>query len=295
MSTAHRTDPIVSVEDLDTLPALVLLDARSGPKGREAYERGHLEGARHIDLDRDLARPAPDASQGGRHPLPSPEDFAETLSRLGITPAHTVVVYDDQGGANAAARAWWMLRAIGHREVYVLDGGLHAAVAGGRSLSASSAPAVPATYPSRTFDAPLATLEDVDAHRADPGWVVLDVRAAVRYRGEEEPIDPVAGHIPGAVNVPLSENLAPGGRFRTAEELRALYEGVLGEVPPERLIVHCGSGVTACHTLLALDRAGLHGARLYNGSFSEWCRRPGRSEWIALGSPAGLPGLPIAP
>jgi thiosulfate/3-mercaptopyruvate sulfurtransferase len=167
---------------------------------------------------------------------------------------------------------------IGHREVYVLDGGLHAAVAGGRSLSASSAPAVPTTYPSRTFDAPLATLEDVDARRTDPGWVVLDVRAAARYRGEEEPIDPVAGHIPGAVNVPLSENLAPGGRFRPAEELRALYERVLGDILPERLIVHCGSGVTVVIRLPRPRRPARGG--LYNGSFSEWCRRP---------------GLPIAP
>jgi thiosulfate/3-mercaptopyruvate sulfurtransferase len=269
-----RTDPIVSAHDLDTLPALVLLDARSGPNARDEYEHGHLAGARHVDLDNDLATRPADARNGGRHPLPTPAAFAATLGRLGVTPASTVVVYDDQGGANAAARAWWMLCAIGHRSVYVLDGGLRAALAAGRTLSTAPAPTPGEAYPARDWLWPLASCDEVNARRLDPRYCVLDVRAAARYRGVQEPIDPIAGHIPGAVNLPFGENLTPDGRFRSAEELRAQYTALLGGVPLQHLFVHCGSGVTACHTLLALHRAGLSGARLYVGSWSEWCRRP---------------------
>jgi thiosulfate/3-mercaptopyruvate sulfurtransferase len=273
MPPSRSYDPIVSVDALYALPALVLLDARSGPSARAAYAAGHLEGAHFVDLETDLSLPSRDAARGGRHPLPDLPSFAITLSHFGITPLSSVVIYDDQGGANAAARAWWMLRAVGHTQTYVLDGGLGAALAQGRALSTR----IPETqevppYPTRAFHAPQASLEEVDMIRRDPRFRVLDVRSAERYRGEHEPIDPVAGHIPGALNLPLSENLNADGRFRTREELRARYMQLLGDVPAERLVVHCGSGVTACHTLLSLERAGLHGAALYVGSWSEWCR-----------------------
>lgn len=244
-------------------------------RARDAYAQAHLRGARFLDAEHDLASHVADASRGGRHPLPPATAFAITLGRLGIGPETDVVICDDQGGVNAAARAWWMLRALGHTRAYVLDGGLAAARAAGLPFTAEVPPPAPrAAYPADRWLGPTVALEEVDAVRLDPRFRVLDVRAAVRFRGEQEHIDPIAGHIPGAVNLPLTENLGASGCFRSAEALRATYAALLGDVPPGRLIVYCGSGVTACHTLLALERAGLPGARLYVGSWGEWCRRP---------------------
>ena len=199
--------------------------------------------------------------------MPSPDAFARTVGRLGIAPDDRIVVYDDAGGAKAAARAWWMLRAIGHEAVAVLDGGLDAARAAGIPLSDDPSPSDPrAPYPAEPlrWRLPIATIDEV----ASGELTVIDVRAPERYRGEVEPYDPRAGHIPGAINLPLSEHLDERGRFMSPEALRALYRSI----DPEHTIISCGSGVTACHTLLALERAGMGGARLYVGSWSEWCR-----------------------
>lgn len=272
-------DPLLSAAELAALlrssRELVLLDCRVD---RDAYARGHLPGARHADLERDLSAARADGAdpaRGGRHPLPDPVHFAKTLGSWAIGPTSHVVAYDDQAGANAAARLWWMLRALGHEHVQVLDGGLAAATAEGIATTREVPPSASAPpYPARAFAGPTAALEDVQRARSDPNACVLDVRAAARYRGETEPIDPIAGHIPGAANLPFASNLATDGRFRTATELRADYEKLLAGRAPSQLIVHCGSGVTACHTLLALERAGLSGARLYVGSWSEWCRHP---------------------
>ena len=238
----------------------VILDARP----RAAYDAGHVEGAIHADLERHLSAPG-DPAKGGRHPLPPLERWLAQVAEWGITPSTQVLVYDDQDGANAAARAWWMLRAIGHENVEVLSAA---------QRSAGVPPAVPAASRAaasggwaETWQLPTVTIDEVDRLRTDPDWRVLDVRSPERFRGETEPIDPIAGHIPGAVNLPYTENTG-----KTPEQLRAMYEDLLQGVPPERLIVHCGSGVTACHTLLALDKAGLRGASLYVGSWSEWCR-----------------------
>lgn len=274
------TTPLIDSEGLAARLAeegsssrLRLIDARSGALGRSAYAERHLLGAVHADLDRDLAAPAPHPERGGRHPLPVIADFTAYLGSIGVAPDTDVVVYDDQGGANAAARLWWMLRSLGHRSVAVLDGGIQGAVASGIPTESGEgrARACPA-YPATRFGWPTVTIEEVDARREDQAHLLIDVRAASRYRGDQEPIDPVAGRIPGAINVPLSENLDATGRFKSPEALRALYALVLGAVPPARVMVHCGSGVTACHTLLALERAGLEGAALYVGSFGEWCR-----------------------
>jgi thiosulfate/3-mercaptopyruvate sulfurtransferase len=203
--------------------------------------------------------------------------FAARLGAWGIRPESHVVAYDDQGGANAAARLWWMLRALGHTRVQVLDGGLSGALAAGATLSAEPArPSLAPPYPGAAWSWPTADIDAVEQARHAPERLVLDVRAAPRFRGEHEPIDPVAGHIPGAHNLPLSENLGPDGRFKSAAELRRLYGDLLQGRAPEQLIAHCGSGVTACHTLVALERAGLQGASLYVGSWSEWCRNPDR-------------------
>ncbi len=269
-------DPILAPQALFHLERPILLDCRAGVSARTDYDRGHLPGAIFADLERDLAAPTAAAERGGRHPLPAPEVFAATVGRWGIGPETHVVVYDDQGGANAAARAWWMLRALGHAKVQVLDGGLSAALAQGAQLTNEVPPSTPKPpYPTLGYGLPMADIDEVDRARTATSHRVLDVRASARFRGESEPIDPVAGHIPGAINLPYAENLRDG-RFRPAKELHASYEELLGDVPAENLIVHCGSGVTACHTLLALDRAGISGARLYVGSWSEWCRNGDR-------------------
>jgi thiosulfate/3-mercaptopyruvate sulfurtransferase len=256
----------------DQVPAgSLLLDTRPGA---ELFALEHLPGAQHADLDRFLSRalePGLDPARGGRHPLPEPWTWAAQLGAWGVTPGHTVVAYDDANGGRGAARLWWMLRAAGHERAAVLDGGLQAGLASGLR-GAAAAPAPP--YPFTAWLRPTAALAEVDRRRRDPAWKVLDVRAGVRYRGESESLDPVAGHIPGALNLPFAENLDGQGRFKPAEELRRMYLELLAGTPPERLVVHCGSGVTACHTLLALERAGLPGAALYVGSWSEWCRNP---------------------
>ena len=207
-------------------------------------------------------------------PLPAPFAFARTVGRLGIEPGDAVVAYDDKGGAHAAARFWWMMRALGHEAVALLDGGIDAAVQAGIETEAGEAPdRRPADYPAPTqWKLPTADLDFVRRQRAEEDWLLLDVRAAPRYRGDAEPFDPVAGHIPGAVNAPYETNLDETGRFLDSPQLRERYESLLAGRRPDRVVVSCGSGVTACHTLAALERAGLTGASLYVGSFSEWCR-----------------------
>jgi thiosulfate/3-mercaptopyruvate sulfurtransferase len=263
-------DPIITPQELATLQDVVLFDCRPETA---AYLAGHLVGARHASLDRDLASHPDDAARGGRHPLPSVADFAARLGQWGVQPSTHVVAYDAQNGANAAARFWWLLRAFGHSLVQVVDGGLAALESEGFALTQDIPEVEPAPpYPAHRFGGPQANIDEVELARHDGARRVVDVRAPFRYRGESEPIDPIAGHIPGAINLPLSDNLQPDGRFKTAGELRALYAAALGETPPTQAIIHCGSGVTACHTLLALERAGLPGAKLYVGSWSEWCR-----------------------
>jgi thiosulfate/3-mercaptopyruvate sulfurtransferase len=274
---------VVAAEQIK--PSCLLLDAR---RGAELFAQGHLRSALHADLDRCLSlagEPGQDPARGGRHPLPGPERWAAQLGAWGIGPDTWVVAYDGANGGDGATRLWWMLRAFGHARASVLDGGYQAGVAAGLGPETGSTQANPAPpYPGDRWLLPTVDLETVDRLRLDPAWKILDVRAAPRYRGEVEPFDPIAGHIPGALNLAFAENLEADGRFRSPEALRERYLAFLDGTPPERLVVHCGSGVTACHTLLALDRAGLPGASLYVGSWSEWCRSdrpreppPGRS------------------
>jgi thiosulfate/3-mercaptopyruvate sulfurtransferase len=225
-------------------------------KGRSTYESGHIPGAVFVDLDRDLSSPP---GSNGRHPLPSVADFARTLGRLGIDPATHVVVYDDVGG-RVAARLWWMLRSIGHGQVQVLDGGYQAWIDAGYDVGIGTFTPEPKRYP-----APDA-FRGVVGHEQLEGRVVLDARAEERYRGDTEPVDPKAGHIPGAINFPASHNLDEAGRFRRPEELGEVYRG-LGKP-----VVSCGSGVTACHDALAMVSAGMGMPDVYVGSFSEWSR-----------------------
>ena len=261
-------------EELASLrEGIVLLDVRQDPA---AYAEGHLRGARHANLNRDLSTAETlgfDPAKGGRHPLPELITFARTVGDWGIEPNTRVVVYDAAGGSNAAARCWWMLRSLGHEQVQVLDGGLPAALEAGLELTGDRPEIIPQdTYPAARWHLPTVDTAIVEKLAHHPAWEVLDVRSPERYRGEAETLDPVPGHIPGAFNLPYTTNLQEDGRFRPVEELKEMYEDLLGDLKPDHLVVHCGSGVTACHTLLALELAGLSGAALYIGSWSEWCR-----------------------
>ncbi len=249
-----------------------LLDARfslADPQsGATAYAQGHLPGALQADLNRDLADMR--VAGRGRHPLPDSDAFAATLGRWGIGPDTQVVVYDGGDGSMAAARAWWLLRLIGHTRVAVLDGGVAAWQAAGLPLStALPEVAVLPPYPGRFDTTRIASVEEVAARlKHAPGWL-LDARAGERFRGEVEPLDPVAGHVPGAVNRPFALNVQDG-RLRPAAELQAELRPLIGTHDPQQVVVMCGSGVTACHLLLAMEVAGLHGARIYPDSWSGW-------------------------
>jgi thiosulfate/3-mercaptopyruvate sulfurtransferase len=249
--------------------------------GRRAFDAGHIPGAVFADLDADLASAPGDR---GRHPLPSPAAFVAAMARLGVVEGTRVVAYDDQGGA-IAARLWFLLRYFGHETCAVLDGGIGAYTADGHRLAtldtASAALRGPAVHPLVARPRPelVVTREAVAAAITASETLVLDARAGERFRGESEPVDPRAGHIPSAVNAPFGENLSEG-RFRSADELRAHYGG-LGAFERET-VVYCGSGVTACHDLLALAVAGNDSAKLYAGSWSEWARDP--SAPIATGA-----------
>ena len=244
--------------------------------GERAFEQGHLPGAIYAHLDRELA--GAKTGRNGRHPLPARADWADTLARLGVTPARAVVLYDAQGGMYAA-RAWWMLLWAGHRAVSVLDGGLPAWKAAGGALESGGASpvAAPAPYP---LGESLVAAVDADALLKSLGRVtLLDARAGERYRGEVEPLDKRAGHIPGARSRFFKDNLDAQGRFKPAAELRAAFTA-FGAAPAQ--VVHqCGSGVTACHNLLAMEVAGLPGSVLYPGSWSEWSADPARP--VAVG------------
>lgn len=262
----------------DTLAAalpdsgLVVVDCRhelaDHAAGERAWRQSHIPGAGHVRLDRDLADPGKPAALG-RHPLPEAADFSATLARLGITPATQVVAYDAGDGAMAAARLWWLLRLFGHPRVAVLDGGF----ARWRELGLLTETTEPVIQPGHyrgEFDGrQVVGSEEVAGRLAEPpGWL-LDARAPQRFRGEVEPLDPVAGHIPGALNRPYADNL-DGLRFRTPEALRADFLALLAGRQPADVVLGCGSGVTACHNLLAMEHAGLHGARVHAASWSGW-------------------------
>ena len=256
---------------------LIVVDCRfsltDGAAGRAAYDRGHVPGARYAHLDDDLSRrPSP---AEGRHPLPDPARFAATLGNWGITDGDTVVCYDE-GSGGIAARLWWLLRRLGHRDCAVLDGGFAAWQEAGLPDERETPSWTVRRYEPRSTGAQRVVATADLAARLAAGGLLVDARAAPRYRGEQEPIDPVAGHVPGARNRPFASNLTAKGRFRPAAELRAELLDLLGGREPSALIAMCGSGVTACHLLLALELADLKGGALYAGSWSEWIRDPSR-------------------
>ncbi len=263
-----------NISALRTSGDTVFIEARGGADAFSRFCDGHLDDALFVDLETQISQKSIDAANGGRHPLPTPEYFGALLGSLGIMPSTTVVVYDDKNGANAAARFWWMLKAAGHEKVYVVNGGLDAIIAAGLPITTDELTLLSEfpPYPIVDWELPIVNADQVALAAASEGSVVIDVRENYRYRGESEPIDLVAGHIPGAINVPYTGNLDENGNFLSTAALAAKYNDVVGDIKGENIIVHCGSGVTACHTLLALAEAGITGASLYVGSWSEWSR-----------------------
>ena len=242
-------------------------------KGRRAYAEGHIPGAHFIHLDEDLS--GEKTGKNGRHPLPAIEAFAKKMGSIGIDGSKQVIAYDDAGGPYAS-RLWWMLRWLGHDNVCILDGGINQWIAEGRAIIrdvpiAKSTKFVVAQRSDMTVNA-----EIVLANIKQSVAVVVDARAPERYRGETEPIDPVAGHIPGALNRVFKNNLNADGTFKSAATLKQEFDSLLGKRSPSQVINQCGSGVTACHNLFAMEIAGLSGAKLYPGSWSEWCADPTR-------------------
>jgi thiosulfate/3-mercaptopyruvate sulfurtransferase len=281
MTRAPAFTTLIGVDALSALlaspiPPLVLdasFDLGNVAAGEEAYAAGHVPGSRYVHLDRDLSTAK--TGRNGRHPLPDRAAFARTAGALGVTPATQVVVLDRNGGAYAA-RLWWMLRWLGHAEAAVLDGGYKAWVAAGGVPSSEPVPrfADAPPYPDRPS---LVGSVDSTALAGSLGrTMVLDARSPERFRGEKEPIDPIAGRIPGAFNRFHATNLLPGGLFKPADTLRDELTALLGGRAPAEVVHSCGSGVTACHNLLAMEHAGLTGSRLYPGSWSEWSADPER-------------------
>ena len=265
--------PLIAVDRLrQVLDEVTVLDVRyqlGAPAGRKEFRRGHVPGAAYVDLADDLAAPA---GAGGRHPLPGPDAFGSAMRRVGVRDDRPVVVYDDWAG-RAAARAWWLLRFYGHRHVQVLDGAWPAWTAAGGAVETGDGARSEAAEIGDFTPRP-GGMRSIDVDEVLAVSVLVDARAPERYRGESEPVDPVAGHVPGAVNVPTTLNLTADGRFRSADELAATYAAV-GAVPGADVAAYCGSGVTAAHDVLALELAGVR-AGLYVGSWSGWVTNPSR-------------------
>ena len=241
--------------------------------GAEQYAQAHLPGAAFASLDRDLSTAK--TGKNGRHPLPTPEAFLAWLGRQGVKRTDTIVCYDQSGGTYAS-RLWWMLRWIGHDEVAVLDGGFPKWVKEGRPVTTEVPSFAATTFSGKPDDSMHVSATWIEARIGKPELAILDARTAQRYAGIGETIDPIGGHIPGALNRFYMENVGADGCLKPAAELREAFTKLLGTTPPSSLVQQCGSGVSACVNILAMEHAGLHGSKLYPGSWSEWCANPAR-------------------
>ncbi len=269
--------PIIEVEELLNIyknSEVIIIDASNYKNAKINYEIEHLDGAIFIDLNTQLADIKTDLSQGGRHPLPEIEIFSKTLTESGITKSSHIVIYDEKNGSNAAARFWWMLKSVGHEKVQVLNGGFNHAKKNNFPLNSKIQKLIKANTPYcvEKWVLPTIEIDDLEKISQSSNFIVVDVRDKERYEGKNESMDLIAGYIPGAINIPFTENLDENGLFLKPNELRTKYKTIFGKIKSENIIVHCGSGVTACHTLLALNYAELEIPKLYVGSWSEWSR-----------------------
>jgi thiosulfate/3-mercaptopyruvate sulfurtransferase len=275
--TGHLNDPTWVIVDCR-------YDLAKESWGDEQYKAAHIPRASYVDLARDLAGPRD--GRNGRHPIPGHDAMIATFSRLGIGPDIQVVAYDQDSGIYAS-RLWWMLRYMGHRTVAVLDGGFAKWLREGRPTTADVQPPRPATFVGKPVAEMRLTANQVWARLGDPTMTLIDARSPSRYEGKEEPLDRVAGHIPGARNHFYQRNLRPDSTMLDAAELRQKFDALLGETPPDQVAMYCGSGVTACHNILAMEHAGLAGMKLFPGSWSEWSADPDKP--VETGKP-GQPG-----
>jgi thiosulfate/3-mercaptopyruvate sulfurtransferase len=269
--------PIIEVIDLLRIyrnPDVMIFDVSNCKEAKQQYEKEHLKGAAFIEMNEQLTTIDKDLSKGGRHPLPDLHVFSKTLSNLGITKNKNLVLYDVSNGSNAAARFWWMLRAVGHTQVQVLNGGFLQAKRNNFPMCSGieNYKSVSEVYPVENWILPTINIQEVENYLNHPNYLIVDVRNPERYKGSVEPIDLIAGHIPGAINIPFTENLDVNGMFLSPDSIRKKYESFLAIKQSENIVVHCGSGVTACHTILAFSYANMTIPTLYVGSWSEWSR-----------------------
>ena len=270
-----KISPIITPEEFLQLNRenLIIIDAGSGKPAYENYLQKHIDRALYVDLNQDLAEIPEHAKHGGRHPLPDLEKFLNLLQNLGIDENSHVIIYDDKNASNAAARLWWMLKAVGIEKVQVLNGGLQNAIKFGIAVNSNQVEPKKANKINiKEWKLPTVDLNFIEKNAENPDFIVIDVREKDRYDGKTEPIDEIAGHIPGAINIPFKENLNEDGTFKNPEILKEKYSEILKNIAPEKIAIHCGSGVTACHTILALNYAGFEIPNLYVGSWSEWSR-----------------------
>lgn len=272
-----RISPLIEIDELLKIysnPNVMIFDASNNKNARINYENNHLNGAYFVDINAQLADIKNDFSDGGRHPLPTIQKFAKTLTDLRITNEKHIVIYDDNDGSNAAARFWWMLKSIGHVKVQVLNGGLAQAKKYNFPFSSEIEPIqkLEKPYQFDQWKLPTINIQEIENILNNPNYLIVDVRDTARFQGKTEPIDLIAGHIPSAINIPFKENLDENGCFISQSELVIKYKKAFENIKTENIVVHCGSGVTACHTLLALDYAEMDIPKLYVGSWSEWSR-----------------------
>lgn len=271
MSSVISADELIKII---TDENLILVDAGSGDDAYDAFLEKHLPNAQYVDLNKDLAEIPADAKFGGRHPLPSLKKFAELLENLGITSHSRVVIYDNKFSTNAAPRFWWMLKSVGFETVQVLDGGLQIAEKSGLKItntlkkSKNSAQKFDFTQ----WNWPQVSIDFVEKNAQKPDFRIIDVRSKERFNGENEPIDLIAGHIQGAINLPFTEDRNEDGTLKPREVIKEKYRRIFDNISAENITIHCGSGVTACNTILTLDYAGFQIPNLYVGSWSEWSR-----------------------
>ncbi len=273
----HTLITCSQLADADTTNLRIVdcrFDLSDTEAGRRAYTQNHIPGAVYAHLDEDMSGPILPDGTGGRHPLPDPDEFARTLARLGISNNSSVALYDASGGS-MASRMWWMLRWVGHDSVAVLDGGWDAWTAAGLPTTSGEESPQPGSFTASPRPELVVDAAEMLRKTASGGALVIDARAADRFRGENETHDPIGGHIPGASNLPQSGNLRDG-LFLEPDELAARFSELMGNRPPSEVIFYCGSGVSACHNALALEHAGIGEARLYPGSWSDWITDPTR-------------------
>ncbi|AJW64345.1 3-mercaptopyruvate sulfurtransferase [Elizabethkingia miricola] len=267
-------NPIINPDELvDILHQPETIIIHAGNNAKSIYDNGHIINAYYLELNTDMSDVPQDYKNGGRHPLPKTENFIKVLQETGIKKDSHIVIYDDKNASNAAARLWWMLRSAGLKNVQVLNGGLQAAISNAIPTTTDfSSKRAPGNYTFTEWQLPIASIQEVEKFTQKEETLIIDVRETPRYNGETEPIDTVAGHIPTAKNYPFANNLNSDGTYKDPEELKQYFTKIFEGYEPENIMVHCGSGVTACHTLLAIDYAGLNIPKLYIGSWSEWSR-----------------------